>query len=79
MWRNLSMLFIKWIGKTVTYDQAMFPLLATSSLFMDQKRRIQIYWKMENWTRIHEIAVLYRFAFESEINRKLVFNCKITR
>ena len=33
MLRTLSTLSIKWIGKTVTYDQAMFPLLATSSLY----------------------------------------------
>ena len=25
--------FYQWIGKTVTYDQAMFPILAASSLY----------------------------------------------
>ena len=30
MWRSLSRVFIKWIGKTVTYDQARSPIIGSS-------------------------------------------------
>ena len=33
MLRTLPTVYMKWIGRTVTYDQAMFSFLATSSLY----------------------------------------------
>ena len=53
------MVYIKWIGKTITYDQC-FRFSATSSLYQYELETVNTNL-FENWTRIHEIVDLCRF------------------